>query len=521
MNWQAHLPALLLAVPLLGAFAAPVFNLGGKTLRNVWFITVSTCVFLVAFALWRDVSVNGILVYVMGGEDFALSLPSGMKLPVRIILEIDAMSAFMALAGSITSMAGAWFSVSYMDRFSGMSRFVSLYFLLTLGMLGMMVTGDLFNFFVFLEIASVASYGLVAFWRDKPQAIEASFKYMVMSQIAAMLVLIAVGFLYGRYNLLNMGALGSVMQMGLVEKVSLALLFSALALKCGSFPMYLWIPDAYAEAPASVSCLLVTVSQASLYGLFRVAFSIYGVSLTNSVVAWAIIILGLISMLVAVSMAVVQHEVKRLMAYHAISQTGYMMLGVGIGLLVLGNPEALAEYGFTALKGGVFHIFNHAMYKGLLFLTAGTLFYMTGSRDLNKMGGLIRRSPGTAFMFVIAAAAIAGLPPMNGYTSKLLIYQSSFAVHPFITVVALVTSVLTLASFVKVFQTAFLGPEHKALVNARKVPSTMMVGMGILTVAILLLTFLPGSALSNLVEPAAKALVDQAGYIGAIMGGAF
>src|SRR6056297_734233 len=521
MNWQAHLPALLLAVPLLGAFATPLFSLGGKTLRNAWFIVVSTFVFLIALALWHEVSVSGILVYVMGGENFALTLPSGMKYPVRIILEIDALSAFMVLAGSITSMAGAWFTLSYMDRFTGISRFISLYFLLTVGMLGMMVTGDLFNFFVFIEIASVASYGLVAFWRDKPQAVEASFKYMLLSQVAAMLVLLAVGFLYGKYNVLNMGALGSVMQMGLVEKFALAMLFSALALKCGSFPMYLWIPDAHAEAPASVSCLLVTVSQASLYGLFRVAFSIYGVSLTNSVVAWAIIILGLISMLVAVSMAVVQHEVKRLMAYHAISQTGYMMLGVGIGLLVLADPQALAEYGFTAIKGGVFHIFNHAMYKGLLFLTAGTLFYMTGTRDLNKMGGLIRKSPITATMFLIAAAAIAGLPPMNGYASKLLIYQSSFAIHPFITVVALVTSVLTLASFVKVFQTAFLGPEHKALVNAKKVPATMIIGMGMLTVAILLLTFFPTWALSNLVEPAAKALVDQAGYIAAIMGGAF
>ncbi len=521
MNWHAHLPALLLAVPLLGAFATPVFNMGGKTLRNAWFIVISSSVFLIALALWHQVSVNGIQVYVMGAEQFALSLPSGMKLPVRIILEVDALSAFMALAGSITSLAGAWFSLSFMDRFTGLSRFVSLYLLLTVGMLGMMITGDLFNFFVFLEIASVASYGLVAFWRDRPQAIEASFKYMLLSQLAAMLVLVAIGFLYGRYNVLNMAAIGSLIHMGIVEKVALAFLISALALKCGAFPMYLWIPDAYGEAPASVSCLLVTVSQASLYGLFRVCFSIYGLAMSNKVVAWILIIFGLLSMFIAVSMAVIQHEVKRLMAYHAVSQTGYMLLGVGVGLLALGNSQALAEYGFTALKGGVFHIFNHAMYKGLLFLTAGTLYYMTGTRDLNKMGGLVRKSPWTAFMFVVAAAAIAGLPPMNGFASKLLIYQSSFAVHPLLTVVALVTSILTLASFVKVFQTAFLGPEQDRMADVKKVPATMLVGMGILTVAVLLLTFFPTWALSHLVEPAAKALVDQAGYIAAIMGGAF
>lgn len=521
MNWQAHLPALLLAVPLLGAFATPVFNLGGKTLRNAWFLIVSTFVLLIAFALWHQVSVNGIQVYVMGGQEVALTLPSGMKFPVRIILEVDAMSSFMVLLGAVASFAGAWFSISFMDRFTGLSRFVSLYFLLTVGMLGMMVTGDLFNFFVFLEIASVASYGLVAFWRDRPEAVEASFKYMLVSQLAAMLVLVSLGFLYGRYNLLNMAALGSVIHMGLAEKMALAFLISALALKCGTFPMHTWLPDAYAEAPAGVTCLLVAVSQASLYGLFRVCYSIYGMTLGSHVVPWIIIILGLASMFFGVSMAVIQHEIKRLIGYHSVSQVGYMLLGLGVGLLALGDPQAIAEYGFTAMKGGIYHILNYTMYKALLFLVAGSLYYMTGTRDLNKMGGLIRKAPLTAFMFAIAAAAIAGLPPMNGFVSKLLIYQSSFAVHPILTVVALVTSILTLASFVKIFQTAFLGPEQNRMADVKKVPTTMLVGMGVLTAVVLFLTLFPTWSLSHLAEPAAKALVDQAGYIAAIMGGAF
>ncbi len=519
MNWQEHLPALILAIPLLGAFATPLFSLGGKTLRNVWMVSISFLTLVLAFFIWKYVGANGVMVYVMGAEKATLALPSGMTYPVRIILEIDGMSAFMALAGSIVSFAGAVYSVQFMDRFTGMNRFTSLYFLLTAGMLGLMITGDLFNFFVFLEIASVASFGLIAFWRDKPEAIEASFKYMLISQLSAMMVLIAIGTLYGRYNVLNMAGVASMLHLGFAEKFVLAFLVVALATKCGTFPMHMWMPDAYAEAPAGVTCLLVAVSQASLYGLMRVCFSLYGATIGSTFIPWVIVIFGTASMFFGVSMAVVQHEVKRLMGYHSISQVGYMLLGLGVGLLALGNPQAMADYGFTAIKGGVYHIFNYTMYKALLFLTAGALYYATGTRDLDKLGGLARKMPYATFMFAIAAAAISGLPPFNGFVSKLLIYESVFAVHPFFTVAALVTSILTLASFVKVFQTAFLGPEKACFATVKEVPTSMIMGMAILTLAIVLLTLFPTWVLSNLVEPAAKALVDQGGYIGAIMGG--
>ena len=519
MNWNDHLPALILIIPLFGAFIAPICSLGGKTARNFLLVVISFITLIVAFMLWRHVLANGISYYVMGGDKFNLSLPSGMALPVRIILEVDAFSAFMALCGAIVSFAGALFSVNYMNRFSGMGRFVSLYCLLTAGMIGMMVTGDIFNFFIFIEISSIASFGLIAFWRDKPAAIEASFKYALISQVGSMLILIAAGTLYGKYNLLNMAAIGSVLKMGTMEKLALVFLVGSLAMKCGSFPMHMWLPDAYAEAPTGVTCLLVAVSQASLYGLMRVCYSIYGAAMGSSFIPWMIIVFGLASMFFGVSMAVVQHDIKRLMGYHSVSQVGYMLLGLGVGLLVLDDARAMADYGFTAIKGGMFHIFNYTMYKALLFLTAGAIYYATGKRDLNEMGGLARRMPYTTFMFVIAAAAISGLPPFNGFVSKLLIYESSFAVHPFLAVVALVTSVLTLASFVKVFQTAFLGPEKNSLVKVQEVPAAMLIGMVVLTAAILGASLFPSWTLSNLVEPAARALVDQSGYIGAILGG--
>jgi len=236
-------------------------------------------------------------------------------------------------------------------------------------------------------------------------------------------------------------------------------------------------------------------------------------------VAWALIIMGLLSMFIGVTMAVIQKDVKRLMAYHSVSQVGYMLLGMGVALLVLSDPQKMAAYGAMALQGAVYHLFNYTMYKGLLFLVAGALAYAAGSRNLNDLGGLGRRMPQTAALFVIAAAAIAGLPPFNGFVSKLMIYESSFAVHPLLPVVAMVTSMLTLASFVKVFQTAFLGPEKAALREVQEVPGFMRGGMALLAVVVLVLSLFPTWSVGSFVEPAARALMDRAAYVGAVLGG--
>ena len=211
-----------------------------------------------------------------------------------------------------------------------MKRFGSLYCLLTVGMLGMTVTGDLFNFFVFIEIASIASFGLIAFWRDKPEAIEASFKTPWSLRWPPWCCL-AFGALYGKYNALNMAAIGSLLQTGFMEKIVLVFIVVSLACKCGAFPMHMWLPDSYAEAPSGVSCLLVAVSQASLYGLVRVCFSIYGGTMGGTFMGWGLLLRGRASMFFGVSMAWCSMT-SRGSGYHSVSQVGYMLLGFGVGL---------------------------------------------------------------------------------------------------------------------------------------------------------------------------------------------
>jgi len=219
-------------------------------------------------------------------------------------------------------------------------------------------------------------------------------------------------------------------------------------------------------------------------------------------------------------MAIPQKDIKRLMAYHAVSQTGYMLLGVGVGLAVLGDQALLNSYGMTAMEGGIFHIFNHAMYKGLLFLTAGAIIYQVGTSDLNRMGGLGHRMKWTMIFFIIGALAIAGIPPFNGFASKFLIYESVFAFSPLLSIIAMVVSILTLASFVKVFHSVFMGPPLPGNEQVREAPRTMLIGMTILAAIVIISGIFPEFFVQNLITPAAHALTDQAGYISAVLGGA-
>lgn len=520
MNLLPHIPALIIAFPLLAAFVTPLIGRINKKTLGIFVTVVLSITLILTIILAINVLYKGPAVYVFGGRDITLTLPSGFSAPVRILFHIDAMGIFMGLITAIVSFLGAIYSLSFMQKYSGLEKYYSLLLLLAVGMFGMVFTGDIFNFFVFLEIASITSVALIAFRGiNLGEPAEAGFKYMVVSSISALMVLFAVGIFYGQYDLLNFAALASVIKYSQVDKIALGLLIPVLAMKAGAVPMHMWAPDAYSEAPAPITMILVVASQASLYALFRVTFSLYNITLNTLAVGWIIIIFGLLSMFIGVTMAIIQKDINRLMAYHAISQTGYMFLGVGVGLAVLANPISLSQYGITAMEGGIFHIMNHAMYKGLLFLTAGALFYRTGTKDLDKMGGLAHSMKYTTIFFIIGAAAIAGLPPFNGFASKLLIYESVYRFNPLLSIIAMLVSILTLASFVKVFHSAFLGPKLPQFKEVREVPRSMVWAMAVLSCIIIFFGLFPDLIVKNLVHPAVMALIEQFKYTGTVLGG--
>ena len=512
-------PILIIAVPLLAAFLTPLISLASVKARDIFVITALALVELLVLLLARDIYANGTVVYTLGASLPDLTIPGGYIVPVRIILEVDGMSIFMGIISATVALAAAVYSLRFMKAETGQAKFYTLLLLMVVGMLGLEFTGDMFNLFVFLEILSISGAALVAFRTRFGDTSEGGFKYIVISAIGALVVLFAVGLLYAQYNLLNIAALADVMQYTMLDEIALALLIIAFVMKLGSVPLHMWVPDAYSVAPAPVTAMLVVSSQACLYALFRVCFTLYGVSLNMATVGWIVIILGVLSMFIGVTMAIPQTDIKRLMAYHAISQTGYMLLGVGVGLAVLGNAEALATYGRDAMAGGIFHIINHAMYKGLLFLTAGALFYRLGHRDLNRMGGLGHNMKFTAIFFIIGALAISGIPPLNGFASKFMIYESVYQFNPILAIIAMLVSIITLASFTKAFQSAFTGPQLPESKDVKEVPKGMIVGMGILAGVIIVFSIFPGLIVDTIVYPAADALINQAGYINGVMGG--
>lgn len=542
MNLADHYLPLIIAVPLMAAFLQPLLHtllqrmkVGPEGAR--WVKGGLTCLALLLTLLmvlsvtYEVYDTDQIQTYQFGadeptqysGADGTVNLTDSKQggFPLRIFFVVDHFSAFGASLGAFLAFLASVYALSYIRDEERRGWFSNLLLLMTVGLLGMQLTGDLFNLFVFLEITGIASCGLVAFPRRRIEAVEAAFKYLAVSVVGGLLFLLGVGLLYGQYGTLNMAfmavKLGEQAALTNLDKIVLGLFVGTFAMKASAVPMHMWTPDAYAEAPAPVTLVLLTSTMASLYALSRLVFLLYGqIDEMAHVAGYVFIALGLLSMFVGVTMALIQHDLKRLMAYHSISQVGYMLLGLGVGLAVLGTDE-FDDYGLAAMSGGLFHLLNYLLYKGLLFLTAGAVFYKLRTRELSELGGLAHGMPYTTLFFLIGAAAISGIPPFSGFASKLLIYESVYQFNPLLTAVAMVVSIMTLASFVKVFYSAFLGQPHPEV--TREVPMTMLTPMAVLALLTLAVGLAPDFVVTYLVEPAAQALANGAGYVAGVLGG--
>jgi len=526
-----HSPALVVAIPLLGAFLTVLVNKIGDRVRNIFVIIISALTSIFALLLTYDVFTNGIRTYVFGG-----SYNPGETM-IRILFEIDGMNAFMLIIAAILPFVAIIYSLAFMKEHTGLDKYYTLILLMTAGMIGMMLTGDMFNFFVFLEITSIASAALIAFWTNKGNAVAAGFKYIVISAIGALFVLLAIALLYGQYDALNMAVLANNIQFGFLDKMALVLILAALTMKAGIVPMHMWLPDAYGRAPSSVTVVLIGTTLASLYGVFRVIFTIYGNHIITSLrtigeftltpgltIGILIIVLAVLTIIVGVFMALKQSDFKRMIAFAAVAEIGYMFLAIGTAFSTFyANPETgvatLTDSGEIALKGGIFHILNDALDVSLLFLVAGAIYFTAKTTSLNKLGGLARNMKYTSVFFLIGLLAVSGLPPMNGFASKLMIYESTYQVNPILAIVAILCSILLLATFVKVFYSAFLGPKISKLENIKEVPRSMLIAMGIIACLIIFIGLFPNLVVENVVTPAANALKNASQYITMITGG--
>ncbi|MBS3816502.1 MAG: NADH:ubiquinone oxidoreductase [Candidatus Thermoplasmatota archaeon] len=505
MNFDifVHSPAFILGIPLLFAFLTPLVNRLSEQLRNVVFgIGLVLTAFFVGLMSYQ-VLTEGSWLYVFGANQ-----PEPQNLLsyfyFRITFVADSFAVLATITISITAVAAGIYSYGFMKDETGLNKFYTLFLLTLAGVNGMVLTGDLFNLFVWFEVTSVASCALVAFRNYRGRSVEAALKYMVLSTVGGLLVLFSIGLMYGQYGVLNYALLTQSISGTFIDKLALGLLVVIFAMKASSAPMHMWAPDAYSEAPGSVTPFIAITSLGSLFVLFRLLFGVIGVNVDPSVSGTLLIILGVLSMIVGVTMALVQTDLKRLIAYLSVSQVGYMMMAVGVGLATL-NSADYQNFGTLAMKGGLFHMINDGVYKALLFLSAVAVVHVTDIRSLNKLGGLAHDMPYTTVFFLIGALSIAGIPPLSGFSSKLLIYQSVYLYSPVLAIVALVVSIITLAVVGKAFFNAFLGPDQG--LAEKKVPSSMLFGMGLLTVVVIIFTLFPNLIVSEIVSPAVKALV--------------
>ena len=504
-----HFPVIAIMTLFVGAFCV---TLAGKRekLRNV-IACISVLVPLTLLSLLiKPVMMDGqIIVYWMGNWEPVEGYAIG------IAIEVDPLSLFFGLLVAIAVTASCIYSFQYIKQDDARGSYFTLYLMLSGGVMGIVLSGDLFNIYVMLEVMTFAAVGLTAFRTWNPNAREAAFKYLTVGSVGSTCALLGIALVYAQCHTLNLAQISAILPGNLNPTMVLAfaLLFTGFGCKSFMFPFHPIAADAHGAAPSSVSVLISGVfTKTGVYGIIRVCYFLFR-SMGMTSVQTMLVFIGCISMFVCVTMALNQHDFKRLLAFHSISQIGYILTSLGL---------------CTALgvAGGLYHAINHTLFKGLLFLTAGSVLYATGTTYLENLGGLARKMPKTTILFLIGAFSISGIPPFNGFYSKWLIYQATYEkaaetgniAFALVTVICVVTSVLTLASFIKVGHSVFFGQLAPGCEKAKDPPAGMQLGMGILAALCVFTGLFPNVMMKYIITPAVNVVYNTSLYIDSAMG---
>ncbi len=471
---------LFVILPLFSAFIISIFGRVNKYFGDIFANFTNILLVFISFLTLYLLNINDLsaITYNVGG----------WRLPIGITLVVDYYSALMLIIINLVSFFVSVYSISYMEKYTDKTKYYVLFMLMLSGMNGVVISGDLFNIFVFLEVASISSYSLVAFGVESEE-LEAAFKYLVLGTIASSLILLSIAIIYSYASSLNLAHIALIINRLPVEKVLLTkfviiLLIVGFCIKSAVVPFHSWLPDAHPSAPAPISAMLsgILIKTLGIYTMTRIIFNVFFVGEDIfKLVYW----LGIVSMLAGVIIALYQLDYKRLLAYSSISHVGYILLGIG-----LGTP--------LGILGGIFHLLNHSVIKSLLFLTSGSLEYSLGTRDLLKISQTNQRLPITKFAMLIGSLSISGVPPFNGFWSKLIIIIACVQSKKlFAGFVAILVSVLTLSVFIKVLKYGFYkkslieGQEQKSI-EVKDVPFWMkfsMLGLALLCVFMGILIF--------------------------------
>lgn len=499
MGWPAMLLTVAMGAYVAGAIAALLGRRDGRTASRLGFG--------LAAAGGACGVLSGAMALVRGGvATGGLAIPWWGPIPgMRVILQPDALSYFFVLIVSLLGSAIGIYSLGYARGYRGRKNvgvLASLYNALLLVTTLMFIAGDIWLFLTSWELMALLAYGLVTFEHEDRETRRAGILYFIMSHMDA--VCITLGLLIlaraaGDFSFAALRGIGPDLSNG--ERSAAFLLFAlGFGIKAGLIPMHVWLPVAHPVAPSNVSALMSGVLiKTGVYGLVRVCFEFLG----PPPIWWGALLLalGTISAVLGVLYALMEHDLKRLLAYHSIENIGIIVMGIGAALMFTntGYPVLAA----LALLAGLYHTINHASFKGLLFLGAGAVVHAAHTRNMEDMGGLIRRMPWTAALFLLGSVAISALPPLNGFVSEWLTYQALLQgfgstdslwrlMFPLGGAMLALTGALAAACFVKAFGISFLAqPRSAAAASACEVSRSMIWGMAVLGSACVALGLLP------------------------------
>ena len=460
----AHLPALQVVVPLLAAPACIVLR--GRDWPFVVALLATWTAFATACFLVVQVLDTGIISYELGG----------WAPPWGIEYRIDALNAFVLLIVTGVSSAIIPYTrnsmlLEYVQERSYL--FYASYLLCLAGLLGVAITGDAFNLFVFLEISSLSSYVLVGLGLDR-KALTAAYQYLVMGTLGATFIVIGIGLLYAATGTLNMADIAKRLPATGYDRTviaAFAFLIVGTSLKLALFPLHLWLPNAYTYAPSSVSAFLAaTATKVAVYILLRFLFTVFGAefSFTTLPTGTVLITLAIIAMFAASTVAIFQNNVKRMLAYSSVAQIGYIILGISL----------VTVEGLTA---GILHLFNHALMKGALFLVMGCVMYRIGSVHIDDFAGLARRMPWTMAAFVGGGLSLIGVPLTAGFISKwhLVLAVLHKGWWP-IAVLVVVSSLLAVIYIWRIIEQAYFRPPPAGKEARLEAPASLLVSTWVL-----------------------------------------
>lgn len=435
-----HLPALQVVLPLL---AAPLIMFLVRWPNLAWAITtiVSLAAFLISVLLLQQVWTEGTISYAHGG----------WEPPWGIEYRVDILNAFVLLIVAGVSAIVMPFArrsvISEVPR-DRIAWFYSAFLLAHAGLLGIAITGDAFNIFVFFEISAIASYALIAMGRHR-RALLASFQYLIMGTIGTTFLLIGIGFLYmmtGTLNLADLAVRLEPVHNTTTVRAAFAFIAVGVSLKLALFPLHLWLPNAYAYAPSMVTVFLsATATKVAIYVLLRFFYSVFGVefSFATLPMGYVLLPLALLGILLPSLVAIFQDDVKRMLAYSSVAQVGYIILGFSLA----------SALGLTA---AILHLFNHALTKAALFMALGAIVYRIGSTRIDDLAGIARDMPWTAAAFVVGGLSLIGVPLTAGFITKwyLLLAALEAGYWP-IAVFLLLTSLIAVVYVWRVVEAAY------------------------------------------------------------------